>query len=583
MKNSKFTKIIAVFASIVLLVGVFAAVTAMADAEAEATPPVYTSEVGIISMNVSYQARTELAFAVKDGGALSDGAKSREVYLLFFNSNPDENGDLNGKQLYQNAVYRKSSSGTVKVPGESEGALLFRSNGILARDLAKDIYVCPVVVERFENGVVEYTRGYTTKSVDGADAVYSSRACSIVTYARQQIEFKDSFGAGELELYSNILLYSSAIANKEGVSGNDNGWFIVNGGSITKSGDGYNQYKISANEYAADQTVLIRALPMYNGEYFLYWKDVYGNIVSTDRIYDAPTHNDIGLAIYTSVYGTAEQSAYCSVYDFDSAEAGDLIVFDMPEESPSGGYVNYTNTVGNFIYADRVFFQSSESGALEVLTRTAPKITNDNGDGELVLGKNNTKFSPMQTLTPDVGLNSRSFEFDLKVSDLQSDKTNMRFVIYSDGNGADVQFTMTMHFFKGENGAYKVYVGSRKSSSQYLFNRTADDALYTPLLCNMTSTTPSSEVKYYAAESEDEILSVKYVIDDSGVAPVARVYINGELMFIGSGAAINTYANGYFESSTGYAAGLAAINKVTIQCDTKFNGTATLDNFIFAK
>ena len=578
MKNSNFTKIIAVFASIVLLVGVFAAVTAMADAEA--ATPVYTDEVGIISMNVSYQARTELAFAVKDGGAISDGAKSREVYLLFFNSNPDENGDLSGKELYQNASYRKSSAGKVNVQGES--ALLFYSNGILARDLDKDIYVCPVVVERFEDGTVEYTRGYTTKGVDGAEAAYSSRACSVVSYARQQIQFKESFGAGELELYSNILFYSAAIANKEGVSAADGGWFIVNGGSIGKSSDGNNQYKIDASEYAADETVLIRALPNYNGQYFLYWKDVYGNVVSTDRLYDAPTHNDIGLAIYTSVYGTAEQSAYCSVLDFDDIEAGNLVPFDMPEALPSSGYENYTATVGNFAYADRVFFQSSESGALEVLASTSPKITNNNGDGELVLSKNHTKFSPMQTLTPDVGLNSRSLEFDLKVSDLQSDKTNIRFIVYSDGNSADVQFTMVMHFYKGENGAYNVYVGSRQGSGKYLFNRSTENATYAPLLCNMTASFPTADVKSYAA-TEGEILNVKYVIDDSAAAPVARVYINGELMFIGSGAAINTYSNGYFEASAGYAAGIAAINKVTVQCDTKFNGTVTLDNIAFIK
>lgn len=582
MKNSNFTKIIAVVASVVFVICASVAITVMADSEVEA--PVYTHDVGIYSMNVSYKAQTELAFCVQDDGVASEGAESREVFLLFFNSNPDQNGDLSGEELYRSAAYRKSSTGTATV-GDVKG-LLFYSNGILAKDLGKDVYVCPVVVERFADSTT-YTRGYTRRATDGLKPAYSARACSVVTYAKQQIESRDYFEKGELELYSNILLYAAAISNKEGGAATATPWLIVNGGAVGAAAESATQTRIDASAYGENDTVLIRANAEQNGEYFLYWKDVFGNIVSKDRAFDAPARNDIGLAIYTSVYGTEEESVYADVIDFNDMNEGELVPFEIPafDASLNGRYTIFNHTVGCMDLAERVFWKTNESAdALEVAARAVLKIVKNEAGGKLVIEKDNTKFMQIQYVNNTVNDNARAVEFDLKVNELNSDKKNLRFFVYSNGSTGNIHAIVSMHLYKNENDKYSIVVGTYTSvgNANYLFNKDISNPQSEPLRCNMSSSFPADDFLKYEVESLDEILTVKYVIDDSGTAPVASVYINGKLMFVGSGAQNDKLASGYFESSSAYVSGSAAINKIGFQVDSQLNGEFAIDNIAFA-
>ena len=162
MKNSKIAKLLAISLSLLLLVGVAVMISATAEDATEAQV-VYTDKVGIASINLSYKAQTEMAFAVYDGLEVAEGAK-KNVYLLFFNSDP---GDISAEELYKKAVARKSAAGTVKLDGVDH--LLFYSDGIMANNLAKSLYVCPVVIETVVDGdsyTYNYMRGYGMKKAD---------------------------------------------------------------------------------------------------------------------------------------------------------------------------------------------------------------------------------------------------------------------------------------------------------------------------------------------------------------------------------------------------------------------------------
>ena len=168
MMNSKNAKLIAVILSAVLLICATVAIAAMADS-AESGPVLTTDKLGIASLNISYKAQTEVAFAVYDGLDAPAEGVTREIYLLFFNSDPDADGEKNGYQLYRSAVARKTSAGNVTVNGVE--CLLFYSNGIKAKDIANDMFACPVIVEKGA-GETTYTRGYTRKVVsEGEEAV----------------------------------------------------------------------------------------------------------------------------------------------------------------------------------------------------------------------------------------------------------------------------------------------------------------------------------------------------------------------------------------------------------------------------
>ena len=66
------------------------------------------------------------------------------------------------------------------------------------------------------------------------------------------------------------------------------------------------------------------------------------------------------------------------------------------------------------------------------------------------------------------------------------------------------------------------------------------------------------------------------MIDDSGAAPVAKAYVNGELVFIGTGAKTGSWNYGYFNTaSTAYTKGGVVINQMKLQL---INGGSTLAN-----
>ena len=569
MKNSKLKKLIAVVASVVLLIGVAVAFTVMADSETIA--PVYTDEVGIAALNISYKAQTELAFAVLDNenAELAEG-ETREVYLLFFNADPDAAGELDGETLYRKAVARKTAAGTVKVDGVEH--LLFYSNGVKANDLFKNVYVCPVVVVRGESDTT-YTRGYTVANNGALD--YSARACSVAGYARQKI-VEAAQGADissdQLALYSNILRYANSAADKSASAAKGDEFVVVNGGGYIF---GLDVAQLNVTSYADDAKLALTAAPKNaDGEYFLSWSDMYGNTVSSSRTITIDAHNDIGYVLYTAIYGDASASPYDSAITFDDYALGSVVDLTPPTSAGelSSGYKNHKATVDAFEFENRVWWTLNSATSLYELTKKSTVDVVENTLGKaLQLAKPANTFMPQQKVNNTMDDTANGVEFDLRVAELNNTGRGIRVDLVASG----FTFTLAVRtYYDANTDEYTVKLGSiatglnGSTSTKYVFNESLTENA-TPV------ETDANAIGYSLGESIDSC-TIRCVIDDSGAAPVAKAYVNGELVFIGTGAKTGSWNNGYFNTaSTAYTKGGVVINQMKLQL---VNGGSTLAN-----
>ena len=602
MKNSKIAKLLAISLSLLLLVGVAVMISATAEDATEAQV-VYTDKVGIASINLSYKAQTEMAFAVYDGLEVAEGA-TKNVYLLFFNSDP---GDISAEELYKKAVARKSAVGTVKLDGVDH--LLFYSNGIMANNLAKSLYVCPVVIETVVDGdsyTYNYMRGYGMKT--GGEYDYTARACSPVSYARQKII--DAMASGvELKpedalLYSEIISYAAAALAKQGeVLVFEESTLVVSGGTIGNVADGATTQTINVKEYPAGATVTLRAeAKNAAGEYFLRWEDINGEVVSTDRVFfGAPVHNDLGYVLYNAVYGSAAESPYASVVDFENLAVLDgenyvtptnplvLPVF-VEGKTANNSKVDIFNTTTKeavLNLTNRCHYEpdaSSESG-YKIKGQTIITLDNDtyaSGDKNLTINATSTLGSFSQTIRNYTNANASAVEFDLRVNSFSQEGNFSRFIVYSelDSTTKKYQFTVNVAIFGNEEDGYTLKVGSMRTTSagDQWYNETSN-----PLANPVTD---ASLVTGYKFDSLDEIFLIKVWIDDSGAYPVAYISVNGQQMFRGAGTSINLNgapkSTGYFNNVyAGYSAGSAKINYMNQFFYSGVAGSVTLDNITF--
>ncbi|MBQ7386819.1 MAG: hypothetical protein IJW03_01495 [Clostridia bacterium] len=598
MKNSKIAKLVAISLSVLLLVGAIVMISATADDAADTTV-VTTDKLGVASLNLSYKAQTEIAFAVYDGLDAVVSGGQRDIYLLFFATDPDASGELTAEELYKNAIARKESVGNVNLGGVSH--LLFYSNGIMANDLAKSVYVCPVAVEKVpvaggEGYTTNYVRGYTTKKLadDGVtfEYDYSARACNPVSYARQKIV--ESMISGEemkpadAKLYSNIISYAAAALAKQGEKlVFEDATLVVSGGTIAGNKDGATTTTLDVKGYPADATVLLRAeAKNAAGEYFLRWEDIDGNSVCTERIFaNAPVHNDMGYVTYTAVYGSQSESIYKDVIDLENlVEAVDDNYVSVSDplvgtaQTPASGTVRvygyfYENTtkqkvidlINKCVYAAD---DTSESG-YTLTAQTDLRLVDDSygmGDKNLYIAATNGALRQWlyNTRTEDTDV----FETDIKINSITAEGNFTRFIV----EGTNCSFTVNVAVYGNETDGYTVKVGSFLTKALY---NNSTDPLATPV-------TDASLVEGYKLSSLDEIITLRCVIDDSGDRPVATVSVNGVQLFCGSATSQTGYTNGYFSSvKTTYAAGNNALSIVYQHFHTGVTGALTLDNIWF--
>ena len=316
MRNSKFTRLLSVILAAVLLFGSFSAVLSFAE---DAAAPAETEvSVEIISKNLNYASRTEIAYAVEATGV----KETDSVVMLFWNeAQADED------YTYEKALYRKNfyDKGTVQ---EVEGCYLFTSRGIVPKDINDSIYARPVIRHAdVVNGevVVSYTYGAVLKY-------------NVGMYAAEKLAETDN-SAAQIKLYAGLISYAEAASAKFGASEPDFMLAKVTDGAATLGNFGA-KYAIADK----DGKITLRAEAINaEGKYFIKWVDAEGADVATARVAKITAPTEAGVHLYTPVYGEAADSAYADTIGFQDYVTGEVNVGEAnyaadPGTACYGGY-----------------------------------------------------------------------------------------------------------------------------------------------------------------------------------------------------------------------------------------------------
>lgn len=316
MKNTRLTKLLAVCLSLVLVIGAVALVAVFAEGSSESA---VTDKVGIASVNLSFGDKHQLAYAVRADESYLAETNGR-VGLLFWNYNPEADGEKSAEELYRSAQDRVFSD--YKETIGDEEFYIISSSGIALDSLASDVYVCPIVkhVEVSHAPGAEgedttysfsYTKGYTRKVGDTLE--YAPRAASVMRYALQQltemsvdvtdeeyIADADAYLAklnNKVTMYTNLANLANATAETAvtshvlGIMGAE--YAVKEEGAIfnsfVASDDPYNFIDVSA--LTGTETYTLRADAHTAEGYFLGWVDQNGNVVSPSRITEVKLSN----------------------------------------------------------------------------------------------------------------------------------------------------------------------------------------------------------------------------------------------------------------------------------------------------
>ena len=296
MRNSKFTKLLSVILTAVLLFGTFASVLSFAEDEAvvEEVP-----SVEIISKNLNYASRTEIVYAVEATGI----KETDSIVMLFWN-------DEQANYTYENALYRKSFYGKGTVL-DVEGCYLFKSRGIAPKEINDSIYACPVIrhAEVVDGEVVvTYTYGNVLKY-------------NVGMYAAEKLSETDN-SAAQNKLYTSLIEYADAAGTKFGASEPD--YVLAKVEDAAGSFGGFGAKYAIADK---DGKLLLRAEAINaDGKYFIKWVDEAGNDLSTARVAKVAAPTEAGVHVYTPVYGEAADSAYAGTHVLESFATGEVNV-----------------------------------------------------------------------------------------------------------------------------------------------------------------------------------------------------------------------------------------------------------------
>ena len=309
MKNTRLTKLLAVCLSLVLIVGAVALVAVLAGGSSgDAT----TDKVGIASINLSFGDKHQLVYAVRaDEDYLNE--TNGKVGLMFWNYNPEADGEKSAEELYRSAQDRVFS--TYKETIGDEEFYIISSSGIALDSLASDVYVCPIVKHVEVSNApgsdgeditysFSYTKGYTQQ--DGETVSYAPRAASVMRYALQKLtemaidttdeEYIADADAYLAKLNNKITLYTklanlASTASETAINSHVLG--IIGGSySVKASGALFNSFAAQDDPYnfidvsalSGAQSYTLRADAHTAEGSFLGWVDHKGSVVSPARI-----------------------------------------------------------------------------------------------------------------------------------------------------------------------------------------------------------------------------------------------------------------------------------------------------------
>lgn len=223
--------------------------------------------LNIVSYNLSYSECLYIMVAV---GTNNIDENLYPIKLLMWDSEQTE-------YTIDNANYMSSKNGNATVNGQN--CLIFYSKGIVAKEMANDVYLCAYV------------------EVDGVNYYSDVIKYSVVQYVSDKIN-SGKYTEAQSNLYNAMLEYGSAAQ----ILFNHNISNLANANFVNVSvEDGYLANGTSNSIYKIGQTVTVTAKD-YENKIFKYWQDELGNIISSDKEYEFTASADIKLiAVYTNI------------------------------------------------------------------------------------------------------------------------------------------------------------------------------------------------------------------------------------------------------------------------------------------
>lgn len=201
---------------------------------------------------------------------------------------------------------------------DPKGVKFFATRGIPASELSEIFYIAPAV--RDANGNESVAGEMVAKSAFG--------------YVEERLG-DDNLKGYQVDIYRDLVVYGTAAEQVLGdKTANRN---------VVVAQNGYVGNAISPLQFVEGETALLRA-PVQNakGEYFAYWADAFGKLVTGERV--ANVDVNAGLNWYNAVYTDKDSSAYGYFADFQSFELGEynFKVGDLNDDQKAAGKASLT-------------------------------------------------------------------------------------------------------------------------------------------------------------------------------------------------------------------------------------------------
>ncbi len=566
MKNTRLTKLLAVCLSLVLVIGAVALVAVFAQGDSEGA---VTDKVGIASVGISFGDKHQLVYAVRADESYLAETNGR-VGLLFWNYNPEADGEKSAEELYRSAQNRVFSD--YKETVGDEELYIIASSGIALDSLASDVYVCPIVkhVEVSHAPGAEgedttysfsYTKGYTSKVGDTLE--YAPRAASVMRYALERlteisvdttseeyIADSDAYLAklnNRVAMYTNLANLASTTAQTAGTShvlGIMGAEYAVKAegalfNSFAASDDPYNFIDVSA--LTGVQSYQLRAPALTAEGCFLGWVDQNGNVVSPTRITDVSISSagyiingqlctyDDAVTTISPAYGDAAAANMLS-YQIGSeapitVDSGNMVAQSFKTDADGNRYVNFKKYSANSQTGEtKMAVLEDIADTLEVGKTYAVEFDirfNDLKNADYTVDENG-KYTVKYT-------GSNWWTYFGFIDDIVYKDSSNKDAWFDDKNGITITNNTSMTNVTLTDGSKKDIYPAEKST---FLGKTFDVDAYSEWV------TIRSEIDILAADG-DNVTSVEM-----------RFYVNGTLMLKGRKQAdIPTGATGYTKLS----------------------------------
>ena len=410
---------------------------------------------------------------------------------------------------------------------DPKGVKFFATRGIPASELSEIFYIAPAV--RDANGNESVAGEMVAKSAFG--------------YVEERLG-DDNLKGYQVDIYRDLVVYGTAAEQVLGdKTANRN---------VVVAQNGYVGNAISPLQFVEGDTALLRA-PVQNakGEYFAYWADAFGKLVTGERV--ASVDVNAGLNWYNAVYTDKDSSAYGYFADFQSFELGEynFKVGDLTDAQKTAGKASlalplFKNSSGADIGIPKMMLFDSAAiaglGANDAIPTTASDTLNfkTTYDGIKYLNFVKDATASYEYTAPD-WINSGSTSEQL---------LNERFEMELSIEQASSLPTMYVRF-----------VATKGTTADIILNigRSVVDGV--PCFRLIYQTTSGNRSLYIPDNNGSDRVTFGVDIDETGTC---NRYINGEMAELDapvarlSGSYVDIPAGNYnpvhfkFETSTGY-------------------------------